>query len=146
MAVHAVRAGGGPFEEPSFQGAVLFGDEIATTSAACDTRANVVRFVGDVLWPQEWPVGTQTEVCVPPPGHEPRPDAPGTFWSLPIIGVPRLEGDALVFTREDVEYWYEPITEAEYVSHFERDSFMDVDPLGELDRRRASSWDDLYSH
>ena len=130
---------------PEYKGVVRFTDKLAITSAHCGTRANIVQFWGRVFDPVEWPQETGTMVCEPPPGYEPLPDEPDAlaFWTLPIRGELSLDGEHLVITHEGREYRYEPITLDEFVVEFDRKSFVEVDPLHELEKREASNWEEI---
>lgn len=135
-------------QDPHYRGVVLFGDQIATTSAVCDTRPNVIQIIGDAVAPFEWPVSEQTMVCVPPRGVAPlAPDEPGTPGlpaALPIGGVYSLDGEELVITRGEYEYRYIPITVDEYVADFDRDAFSPIsDPLRVLEQYELDTFDEL---
>lgn len=128
-------------QEPSHQGVVKFTDQLAVTSSTCDTRPNVVLFRGDALAPMEFPQGEATMVCTPPPGVEP---AEGEQMYLPIGGTPTIEDGELVVEHQGVKYRYVPITEAEYVAGFQRNSFFHIDdPLAVLKDWEAESFDEF---
>jgi hypothetical protein len=130
-------------EPPPYPGVVKFTDQVAMTSAWCDTRANLIIVTGPGINIMEHPVAEQTMVCEPPEGvnpPEPGADLPITT-KLPIVGVPRIEGNQLIIAMDGVEYVYEAVDEAAYLAAFDRPSFTEVDPdpMDELERWEAEA-------
>jgi hypothetical protein len=129
----AIGPPGEPGEQPYYAGVAQFSDQTVVTSAACDTRINFVRFIGDALVPIEWPESSMTMICVPPPGIDPLPEERSAEWYLSIGGILQFDGNALVITYNGVEYRYVAISDDEFAAEFNRSSFTTVkDPLRPL--------------
>lgn len=133
---------GEPGEAPYHSGVAKFTNQTVVTSAACDTRTYLVRWVGETLVPGKWPASFSTEICVPPPGVERLPSERASEWYLPIGGTLAFDGDTLVITYDGIEYRYTAITDEEFAADFNRDSFTTVeDPLNPIDAHLGDSFD-----